>query len=87
LAEIEHFVDPSNKDHEKFHLVKDVILPLYPQENQLGDKQLQHVSVADAVANVRHIVVLVIYGLGPHQQSNACLFYGKNLFIFDSIGC
>eukprot|EP01126_Amoeba_proteus_P005186 TRINITY_DN1171_c0_g2_i20.p1 TRINITY_DN1171_c0_g2~~TRINITY_DN1171_c0_g2_i20.p1 ORF type:complete len:648 (-),score=114.19 TRINITY_DN1171_c0_g2_i20:98-2041(-) len=49
LAEIEHFVDPSNKKHENFVNVKDVILPLYSRENQLGDKQIQQVRVADAV--------------------------------------
>mmetsp|Transcript_11566 Transcript_11566/g.19547 ORF Transcript_11566/g.19547 Transcript_11566/m.19547 type:complete len:101 (-) Transcript_11566:1223-1525(-) len=28
MAEIEHFVDPLNKDHAKFSTVKDIALPL-----------------------------------------------------------
>lgn len=38
LAEIEHFVDPRDKRHPKFASVRDVVLPLYPRANQLGDK-------------------------------------------------
>lgn len=28
MAEIEHFVDPLNKDHSKFDTVKDIEIPL-----------------------------------------------------------
>jgi glycyl-tRNA synthetase len=39
MAEIEHFVDPSNKDHPKFDRVKDLLLPLFSKENQVaGDR-------------------------------------------------
>jgi glycyl-tRNA synthetase len=34
MAEIEHFVDPTNKSHHKFHLVKDLRLPLFSAANQ-----------------------------------------------------
>ncbi len=34
MAEIEHFVDPDNKQHHKFHLVKDLQLPLFSAKNQ-----------------------------------------------------
>lgn len=34
MGEIEHFVDPSNKSHKKFHLVKDLKLPLWNAKNQ-----------------------------------------------------
>jgi glycyl-tRNA synthetase len=33
MAEIEHFVDPDNKDHHKFHSVKDIKLPLFNKQN------------------------------------------------------
>ena len=52
MAEIEHFVDPSNKDHPKFAGVSDNVLPLYPQANQLGDKKLVCVTAKEAVASV-----------------------------------
>ena len=34
MAEIEHFVDPDNKDHHKFSRVKDLKLPLFSAANQ-----------------------------------------------------
>lgn len=34
MAEIEHFVDPDNKEHPRFHKVKDVRLPLFSAKNQ-----------------------------------------------------
>lgn len=33
MAEIEHFVDPNQKDHPKFHLYKDRVVPLWSSEN------------------------------------------------------
>lgn len=35
MAEIEHFVDPDRKDHHKFHLVKELCIPLYTAKNQM----------------------------------------------------
>jgi len=29
MAEIEHFVNPNNKDHPKFDRISDMVLPLY----------------------------------------------------------
>ena len=37
MAEIEHFVNPEEKDHPKFDIVSGDCLPLFPQDNQLGD--------------------------------------------------
>lgn len=34
MAEIEHFVDPADKSHHKFYLVKDMKLPLLTAPNQ-----------------------------------------------------
>ena len=36
MAEIEHFVNPVDKSHPKFDLVKDRVVTLFPAENQLG---------------------------------------------------
>jgi glycyl-tRNA synthetase (class II) len=33
MAEIEHFVDPDNKDHPRFYRVKDMKLPLFSAAN------------------------------------------------------
>lgn len=33
MAEIEHFVDPENKDHHKFARVADLKLPLFSAQN------------------------------------------------------
>ena len=35
MAEIEHFIDPSTKDHPKFDMVKDLKLPLFSAESQV----------------------------------------------------
>lgn len=40
MAEIEYFVDPNNKDHKKFHYVKDIKIPLWPSDNQLNHKPI-----------------------------------------------
>jgi len=34
MAEIEHFVDPLNKSHKKFHLIKNMKLPLWSGNDQ-----------------------------------------------------
>ncbi len=33
MAEIEHFVDPENKEHHKFYRVKDLQIPLFSKQN------------------------------------------------------
>jgi len=37
MGEIEHFLDPQNKDHIKFDLVKDLVVPLFKGEDQLAN--------------------------------------------------
>jgi glycyl-tRNA synthetase len=34
MAEIEHFIDPLNKNHSKFHTVADMKLPLFSATDQ-----------------------------------------------------
>jgi len=51
MAEIEHFVNPDQKDHPKFRRVKDLCLPLFPEVNQLGDgKTVKCLPLGKAVA-------------------------------------
>ncbi|CAG2101863.1 unnamed protein product [Medioppia subpectinata] len=51
MAEIEHFVDPSDKLHPKFEAIKDVKLNLYPACSQMDGKSAQLVCIGEAVAN------------------------------------
>jgi glycyl-tRNA synthetase len=51
MAEIEHFVDPENKDHARFDEVKDIKLNLLPAKVQLdGKTDITVMSIGDAVA-------------------------------------
>jgi len=52
MAEIEHFVDPSNKAHHKFHRVKDMQLPLYSSDNQVKNNRfiIRDLTLGDAVS-------------------------------------
>ena len=49
LAEIEHFVNPSDKSHPKFPLVADLRFLLYQRAQQLGPKQAVEMRLGDAV--------------------------------------
>lgn len=53
MAEIEHFVDPDNKDHPRFYRVKDLKLPLFSAANQLTNERaiIRDLTLGDAVAN------------------------------------
>jgi len=53
MAEIEHFVDPEDKNHARFGEVKDVKLMLLPKDvQQEGRTELREMTVGDAVAEV-----------------------------------
>ncbi|CEG77471.1 Putative Glycyl-tRNA synthetase [Rhizopus microsporus] len=50
MAEIEHYVDPENKQHPKFADVKDVVLTLLPKDVQLGGKtETVDMTIGEAV--------------------------------------
>jgi glycyl-tRNA synthetase len=49
LAEIEHFVNPEDKSHPKFHLVKDTVLTLFPRDDQLKTKKTVKITAGEAV--------------------------------------
>ncbi|KAJ8311791.1 hypothetical protein KUTeg_010659 [Tegillarca granosa] len=49
MAEIEHFCDPSNKDHPKFASVADLEVLLYSACNQMDGKPPEKKTIGDAV--------------------------------------
>lgn len=52
LAEIEHFVDPLNKNHKKFNQVKSMLLPLWTKDDQVDGKGVRFdLTLDDAVKN------------------------------------
>lgn len=53
MAEIEHFVDPLDKAHDRFESVKDIKLNLLPKDVQTeGKTDLSQLTVGEAVASV-----------------------------------
>lgn len=52
MAEIEHFVDPTDKGHPKFDSVSHLELPLFSaQAQEEGKREPELVRVGDAVAS------------------------------------
>jgi glycyl-tRNA synthetase len=52
MAEVEHFVDPDDKSHERFDEVKDTVLRFLPKQTQLdGKSDITEISVGEAVAS------------------------------------
>ncbi|CDS12231.1 Putative Glycyl-tRNA synthetase [Lichtheimia ramosa] len=50
MAEIEHYVDPENKNHPGYNDVKDTVMRFLPKDVQLqGKTELQEMSVGEAV--------------------------------------
>ncbi len=49
MAEIEHFVDPTDKSHPKFETVADLEVQLYSATNQMSGESAQLVRLGDAV--------------------------------------
>lgn len=49
MAEIEHFVNPNNKDHPKFEGIASLVLPLYGQQQQEEQTSAIHMSLGEAV--------------------------------------
>jgi glycyl-tRNA synthetase len=51
MAEIEHFVNPSDKSHPKFKLVASKSLCLFPADNQLGSGRTVQITMGEAVGS------------------------------------
>lgn len=53
MAEIEHFVDPFDKDHDRFDQVKDITLRLLPKDVQSeGRTDISEITIGEAVSSV-----------------------------------
>jgi glycyl-tRNA synthetase len=52
MAEIEHYVDPQNKNHPRFSEVKDIKVVLYSAENQLSGAGTIEITIGEAVEKV-----------------------------------
>jgi glycyl-tRNA synthetase (class II) len=53
MAEIEHFVDPLDKAHERFESVKDIKLRLLPKDVQAeGRTDISEMTIGEAVKTV-----------------------------------
>ncbi|KAG8341885.1 Anticodon binding domain [Trypanosoma vivax] len=50
LAEIEHFMNPNDKSHEKFAFVKDVEIFAWPRQQQESNTEPVRLTIGDAVA-------------------------------------
>lgn len=53
MAEIEHFVDPNEKDHPKFSNVADLNITLYSSKAQTSGQSAEIMNLGDAVNQVR----------------------------------
>ena len=69
-AEIEYFVHPEKKEHEKFDLVKDEVVPLLPAERQMDenlkeDEKVIKISIGEAVEKgiIRHQTIAYFIAL------------------------
>ncbi|WP_017981114.1 glycine--tRNA ligase [Methanocaldococcus villosus] len=64
-AEIEYFVHPENKDHERFLEVKDTVVPLLPAENQINNKGVINITLGEAVEKgiIRHQTIAYFIAL------------------------
>ena len=49
MAEIEHFVNPNEKNHPSFMNVKDKLLTLFDRESQLGTGKPLVMTIGEAV--------------------------------------
>jgi glycyl-tRNA synthetase len=52
MAEIEHFVDASDKSHPKFVDVAQTVLTLYSAKNQMSGEAPVQISIGEAVKTV-----------------------------------
>lgn len=53
MAEIEHFCDPSEKNHPKFNKVANETLLLYSANNQMNGESAAFITIGEAVQSVK----------------------------------
>ncbi|KAK3728147.1 hypothetical protein QZH41_019460, partial [Actinostola sp. cb2023] len=64
LAEIEHFVDPSDKSHPKFPNVSDLKVTLYPAMHQMDGEPAFEITLGDAINREIITSTTVAYFIG-----------------------
>ncbi len=76
-AEIEYFVHPERKEHEKFDLVKDEIVPLLPADRQMDEnlseeEKIIKMSIGEAVEKgiIRHQIIAYFIALTKRFLEN-----------------
>lgn len=52
MAEIEHFIDPSQKSHEKFQDVANTKMVFYSANDQMQNQSAKELTIGEAVQNV-----------------------------------
>ncbi len=68
MAEIEYFIDPTNKAHDKFDRVRDVDVVLYSACNQMDGKGAEKTTIGKAVDGVSSFSSLI----GRENMTYAC---------------
>ena len=63
MAEIEHFVDASDKSHPKFQEVEHLLITLYSAENQVRGESPQTIKIGDAVRSVSHFCFEIVLSI------------------------
>ena len=51
MAEIEHFYDPADASHSSLESVKELILPFFTKDAQMGGGKLTKCSIGEALKN------------------------------------
>ena len=65
LAEIEHFVNPSDKRHPKFERVRDLEVPLFSRERQEANQVRSFGFCRGLLENVVWVVSRIATNSGP----------------------
>lgn len=60
MAEIEHFVDPNEKVHQKFSNVADLEIRLYSSKAQTSGQSAEIMRLGNAVEQVRITTVILM---------------------------
>lgn len=74
MAEIEHFVDPLNKDHPKFKEYHDLVIPLLSKDQQTQNLGHLFLKAKDAVDQ------------GIVANETLCYFICRTYLFFQAVG-
>ena len=61
MCEIEHFIDPADKDHPKFPSVADVKVLIFSAHDQVSGKSPTEMTLGDAVDKVLFRLVFYLF--------------------------